>query len=66
MSVTNIIFYIGGEEILIEYAGKETTESFNDIGHSQDAKELMKKYHIGTIVEAERKSNKSKKEETKK
>ncbi|KAL7021656.1 hypothetical protein ACKWTF_011976 [Chironomus riparius] len=56
----------GGEEILIEYAGKETTESFNDIGHSQDAKELMKKYHIGTIVEAERKSNKSKKEETKK
>ncbi|XP_070503761.1 cytochrome b5-like [Chironomus tepperi] len=55
----------GGEEILIEYAGKETTEAFNDIGHSQDAKEIMKKYHVGAIVEAERKSN-QKKEEPKK
>jgi cytochrome b involved in lipid metabolism len=57
----------GGEEILIEYAGKESTEAFNDIGHSQDAKDIMKKYRVGTIVEAERTSNKAKqKEETKK
>lgn len=58
---------LGGEEILIEYAGKETTEAFNDIGHSQDAKDLMKKYVVGTIVEAERQANLAKKkEETKK
>lgn len=58
---------IGGEEILHEYAGKESTEAFNDIGHSQDAKDLMKKYNIGTIIESERKANQSKKkDETKK
>lgn len=53
-------FLLGGEEILIEYAGKEATEAFDDIGHSQDAKELMKKYHIGSIIEAEKKANKKK------
>lgn len=59
---------LGGEEILIEYAGKEATETFDDIGHSQDAKDLMKKFHVGSIVEAERKpvKTKAKKEDTKK
>jgi cytochrome b involved in lipid metabolism len=59
--------FAGGEEILIEYAGKESTEAFDDIGHSQDAKDIMKKYLVGAIVEAERRSNKKKqKDETKK
>lgn len=49
----------GGEEILIEYAGKEATEAFDDVGHSQDAKDILKQYHVGTIVEAERASNKA-------
>lgn len=56
----------GGEEVLIEYAGKEATEAFDDVGHSQDAKDILKNYHVGTIVEAERMANKKKKEETKK
>lgn len=56
----------GGEEILIEYAGKDSTEAFDDVGHSQDAKDLLKQYHVGTIVASERASNKKKqKEETK-
>ncbi|XP_017466884.1 PREDICTED: cytochrome b5 [Rhagoletis zephyria] len=44
----------GGEEVLIEQAGKEATENFEDVGHSSDAREMMKKYKIGELVEAER------------
>ncbi|CAD7013647.1 cytochrome b5 [Ceratitis capitata] len=44
----------GGEEVLIEQGGKEATESFEDVGHSSDAREMMAKYKIGELVEAER------------
>lgn len=61
------IFVLGGEEILIEYAGKDSTQEFDDVGHSQDAKDILKTYHVGTIVESERASTKKKaKEEAKK
>ncbi|KAL7306034.1 hypothetical protein TKK_0001499 [Trichogramma kaykai] len=44
----------GGEEILMDHGGKDATEDFIDVGHSTDALELMKKYHLGEIVESER------------
>ncbi|VVD03345.1 unnamed protein product, partial [Leptidea sinapis] len=44
----------GGHEVLLNAAGKDATEEFHDIGHSLDAKELMKKYAVGEVVEAER------------
>ncbi|XP_067632904.1 cytochrome b5 [Eurosta solidaginis] len=44
----------GGEEVLIEQGGKEATENFEDVGHSSDAREMMKKYKIGELVESER------------
>lgn len=44
----------GGEEVLLEQAGRDATEAFEDVGHSSDARELMKKYKIGEIVESER------------
>lgn len=28
----------GGEEVLIEQAGREATEAFEDVGHSSDAR----------------------------
>ena len=46
----------GGEEILLDHAGKDATEDFSDVGHSKDALELMKKYQIGEVVEAERRN----------
>lgn len=46
----------GGEEVLLEQAGKEATEAFEDVGHSTDARDLMKKYKIGELVESERKN----------
>ncbi|XP_062564106.1 cytochrome b5-like isoform X2 [Armigeres subalbatus] len=45
----------GGEEVLIEHAGKDATNEFNDVGHSTDAKEQMKQFVVGEIIEAERK-----------
>lgn len=47
----------GGEEILLEHKGKESSEDFDDVGHSKDAIEMMKKYQVGELIESER-SNK--------
>lgn len=44
----------GGHEVLLNVAGKDASEDFDDIGHSMDAKELMKKYLIGDLVEEDR------------
>uniref|UniRef100_A0A182QNA1 Cytochrome b5 heme-binding domain-containing protein n=1 Tax=Anopheles farauti TaxID=69004 RepID=A0A182QNA1_9DIPT len=46
----------GGEEVLVEYAGKEATAEFDDVGHSSDAKEQMKQFLIGELIEADRKA----------
>ncbi|KAF9920226.1 hypothetical protein FBU30_009983 [Linnemannia zychae] len=37
----------GGEEVLIDEAGKDATESFEDVGHSDEARELLKKMYVG-------------------
>ncbi|XP_017771509.1 PREDICTED: cytochrome b5 [Nicrophorus vespilloides] len=50
----------GGEEVLLEQAGKDGSEAFEDVGHSSDAREMMAKYKVGDIVEAERKPVKQK------
>merc|ERR1712045_338599 len=44
----------GGEEILIESAGKDSTEAFEDVGHSTDAREMMDEYYIGDVREEDR------------
>lgn len=43
----------GGEEVLIEQAGLDATESFEEIGHSDDARELLKKFYIGDLDPAD-------------
>jgi cytochrome b involved in lipid metabolism len=50
----------GGEEVLLEQAGGYATEAFEDVGHSTDARELMKKYHIGSLSEDSREKSKKK------
>uniref|UniRef100_A0A182M1E9 Cytochrome b5 n=1 Tax=Anopheles culicifacies TaxID=139723 RepID=A0A182M1E9_9DIPT len=52
----------GGEEVLLEQAGKEATEAFEDVGHSSDAREMMKKFKVGELIPAERKQIPVKKE----
>lgn len=37
---------------LLAFSGSDATEAFEDIGHSDDARDIMKKYLIGSLDEA--------------
>ena len=37
----------GGAEVMLDVAGQDADEFFEDIGHSKDAREELKKYLIG-------------------
>jgi len=50
----------GGEEVMLEQAGKDATENFEDVGHSSDARDLMKTYLIGQLSEEDRSKKKIK------
>ncbi|XP_039186918.1 cytochrome b5-like [Crotalus tigris] len=50
----------GGDKVLLEQAGRDATESFEDVGHSMDAKEMLKQYLIGEIHPDDRKPDASK------
>ncbi|XP_054796855.1 cytochrome b5 [Prosopis cineraria] len=39
----------GGDEVLLSATGKDATNDFEDVGHSDSAREMMDKYCIGTI-----------------
>jgi cytochrome b involved in lipid metabolism len=39
----------GGEEVLVELAGQDASEAFEEIGHSEDARDLLKKLLVGTL-----------------
>lgn len=34
---------------MLEQAGRDATESFEDVGHSMDAREMLKQYYIGEV-----------------
>lgn len=39
----------GGPEIIMEFAGKEADDMFEDIGHSKEARQAQSKLLIGTV-----------------
>lgn len=39
----------GGAEVMLDVAGQDADEFFEDIGHSKEAREELKKYLIGTF-----------------
>ncbi|XP_022826601.1 nitrate reductase [NADPH]-like isoform X2 [Spodoptera litura] len=43
----------GGEDPILEAAGQDATIAFEDVGHSEDAKAMLKKYKIGTLAPGE-------------
>lgn len=54
MCVSDLVFsflfeHPGGEEILVEWGGKDATKEFDSIGHSAQAKQDLLKYAIGTF-----------------
>jgi len=40
----------GGTEVLLDVAGQDADTFFEDIGHSLDARETLKKYLIGNLL----------------
>ena len=44
----------GGEEVLMDRAGDDATEDFEDVGHSNDARRTLEKYEIGELPPSER------------
>eukprot|EP00051_Salpingoeca_urceolata_P005466 m.73459 g.73459 ORF g.73459 m.73459 type:complete len:128 (-) comp14350_c1_seq2:115-498(-) len=50
----------GGEEVVMDLAGQDATDGFDDVGHSTDAREMLKQYLIGELPEDEREPEKPK------
>ncbi|KAH7240444.1 cytochrome b5-like heme/steroid binding domain-containing protein [Fusarium solani] len=40
----------GGEEVLLEVAGMDATEAYDEVGHSEDADEILEQLYLGEIV----------------
>ncbi|RUS16147.1 cytochrome b5-like heme/steroid binding domain-containing protein [Endogone sp. FLAS-F59071] len=39
----------GGEEVLLDEGGKDATEAFEDVGHSEEAREVLKTLYIADL-----------------
>lgn len=39
----------GGEEVLLDVAGQDATEAFEDVGHSDEARETLEPLLVGTL-----------------
>lgn len=42
----------GGADLLIDVAGQDATAAFEDVGHSEDASEILGTYLVGTVKDA--------------
>lgn len=40
----------GGEEVMLDVGGQDATEAFEDVGHSEEAREILAGYEIGTLI----------------
>lgn len=60
--VYNVTDYVrdhpGGADVLLDVAGTDATEAYEDVGHSEDADEIMASYLIGTAKDAVKHSKK--------
>lgn len=39
----------GGDEVLVDVAGQEATEAYDDAGHSDEADKILAKYLVGKL-----------------
>jgi cytochrome-b5 reductase len=54
--VCNVTEYLkdppGGADVLAEVAGTDATAAYEDVGHSEDAREIVQSYMIGGLKDA--------------
>ncbi|EPX72039.1 cytochrome b5 [Schizosaccharomyces octosporus yFS286] len=43
----------GGEEVLVDLAGHDASGPFEDVGHSEDAQDMLRKFYVGKLVKTE-------------
>ncbi|TVY85327.1 putative cytochrome b5 [Lachnellula suecica] len=43
----------GGEEVLLDVGGQDATEAFEDVGHSDEAREILDGLLVGTLKRSE-------------
>ncbi|KAH6679811.1 cytochrome b5-like heme/steroid binding domain-containing protein [Halenospora varia] len=43
----------GGEEVLLDVGGQDATEAFEDVGHSDEAREILDGLLVGTLKRQE-------------
>jgi cytochrome b involved in lipid metabolism len=41
--------YSGGEEVLLDVGGQDSTEAFEDVGHSDEAREILDGLLVGNL-----------------
>lgn len=39
----------GGEEVMLDVAGQDATEAFEDVGHSDEARETLDQLLVGNL-----------------
>ncbi|XP_062109116.1 cytochrome b5 [Humulus lupulus] len=39
----------GGDDVLLSATGKDATDDFEDVGHSDSARDMLKEYYVGEI-----------------
>lgn len=44
-----MVVFSGGEEVLLDVAGQDATEAFEDVGHSDEARELLGPMTVGSL-----------------
>ena len=56
--VYNVTKYLedhpGGEEVLLDRAGKDATEDYEDVGHSNEARKALAPFEIGELPPSEK------------
>lgn len=44
----------GGAEVLLDNAGRDASQSFHDVGHTDEAYDWRKRFEVGEVPEVER------------
>lgn len=56
--VYNVTKYLedhpGGEEVLMDRGGKDATEDYEDVGHSNEARKQLDKFEVGELPPSEK------------